>query len=165
MDEMARLGDGFRQVPRTACYQDSVLFIVMLQGSAATALSPSDLSIIQPVHECTASGLQVWAHPPYWVDYTILINHAPSQELVIYSEVIMSFFNYSLTDSLTPSTQQLGQDPRPHEKVQMVPPPGKEGSEGWPRYGIFFHDPPGTGTSTSEASPNSKQANVLITKW
>ena len=59
MDGMARLGDGCRQVPRTACYQDNVLFIVMLQGSAATALSPSDLSIIQPAHECTASGLQV----------------------------------------------------------------------------------------------------------
>ena len=48
---------------RTTCYQDNILFIVMLQGSSATALSPSDLSIIQLVHECTASGLQVWAHP------------------------------------------------------------------------------------------------------
>ena len=42
MDGMARLGDGCRQVSRTACYQDNVLFIVMLQVSAATALSPSD---------------------------------------------------------------------------------------------------------------------------
>ena len=59
MDGVARLEDGCPQVPGTACYQDKVLFIVMLQGSAATALSPSDLSIIQPAHECTASGLQV----------------------------------------------------------------------------------------------------------
>ena len=35
--------------------------------------------------------------------------------------------NHSLTDSLTPSTQQLRQEPRPHEKVQMVPPPGVHG--------------------------------------
>ena len=54
-----RLEDGCPQVPETSCYQDKVLFIVMLQGSAATALSPSDLSIIQLEHECTTSGLQV----------------------------------------------------------------------------------------------------------
>ena len=124
---MASLGDGCRQVPWTACYQDNVLFIVMLQGSAATALSPSDLSIIQPVHECTASGLQVWAHPPYWVDYTTLINHALSQELVIYTEGIMSCFNHTLTDSLTLSTQQLGQiapGPTARSRSLLDPPPG-----------------------------------------
>ena len=44
MDEMAPLEDGCQQVPGAACYQDNDLFIVMLQGSAATALSPSDLS-------------------------------------------------------------------------------------------------------------------------
>ena len=44
---------------RGTCYQDNVLFIVVLQGSAATAFSPSDLSIIQPAHERTANGLQV----------------------------------------------------------------------------------------------------------
>ena len=42
---MARLEDGCRQVPGTAYHQNKVLFIVMLQGSAATALSPSDMSI------------------------------------------------------------------------------------------------------------------------
>ena len=57
MDGMARQEDGWRQVPGTACYQDNVLFIVMLQMSAATVLSPSDWSIIQPAHECNASGL------------------------------------------------------------------------------------------------------------
>ena len=65
-------------------------------------------------------------------DYTILINHVPSQELVIYSEMIMSCFNHSLTDSLAPSTQQLGQcSPRPHgklsQRVWLVPPPGGYG--------------------------------------
>ena len=55
MDGVARLEDGSPQVPKTTCYQDNVLFIVMMQGSAATALSPSDLSIIQPAHEGTAS--------------------------------------------------------------------------------------------------------------
>ena len=69
MDGVARLEDGCPQVPGATCYQDMVLFIVVLQGSAATTLSPSDLSIIQPAHEGTASGLQVWAHPPYWVDF------------------------------------------------------------------------------------------------
>ena len=69
MDGVARLEDGCPQVPGATCYQDIVLFIVVLQGSAATTLSPSDLSIIQPAHEGTASGLQVWAHPPYWVDF------------------------------------------------------------------------------------------------
>ena len=59
MDGMARLVDGCPQVPRAACYQDNVLIIVMLQMSAATALSPSDWSIIQPAHECIASGLRV----------------------------------------------------------------------------------------------------------
>ena len=59
MDGVARLEDGCPQVPGATCYQDNVLFIVVLQGSAATALSPSDLSIIQPAHEGTASGLQV----------------------------------------------------------------------------------------------------------
>ena len=59
MDGVARLEDGWAEVPGTTCYQDNVLFIVMLQGSAATAPSPSDLSMIQPVHECTANGLQV----------------------------------------------------------------------------------------------------------
>ena len=59
MDGVARLEDGCPQVPGPACYQDIVLFIVVLQGSAATALSPSDLSIIQPAHEGTASGMQV----------------------------------------------------------------------------------------------------------
>ena len=39
LDGMVRLEDGCRQVPRTACYQEDVLFIVMLQGSAATAPS------------------------------------------------------------------------------------------------------------------------------
>ena len=69
MGGVARLEDGFPQVQGTTCYQDNVLFKVILQGSAATALSPSDLTIIQPAHECTASGLQVVAHPPYWVDF------------------------------------------------------------------------------------------------
>ena len=59
MDGVTRLEDGCPQVPGATCYQDNVLFIVMLQGSAATALSPTDLSIIQPAHECTASALQV----------------------------------------------------------------------------------------------------------
>ena len=45
--------------------------------------------------------------------FTILINHAPSKELVIYSEVIMSCFNHSLTDSLTLCTKQFGQTPPP----------------------------------------------------
>ena len=59
LDGAARLEDGCPQVPGTICYKDNVLFIVMLQGSAATALSPLDLSIIQPAQEGTASGLQV----------------------------------------------------------------------------------------------------------
>ena len=59
MDGVTRLEDGCPQVPGTTCYQDNVLFIVVLQGSTATALSLSDLSIIQPTHEGTASGLQV----------------------------------------------------------------------------------------------------------
>ena len=59
MDGMARLEDGCRQVPATGWFQENVLFIVMLQGSAASALSPSDMSIIQPAHECAESGLQV----------------------------------------------------------------------------------------------------------
>ena len=59
MDAMACLEDGCPQVPGATCYQDNVLFIVVLQGSSATTLSPSDLSIIQPEHEGTASGLQV----------------------------------------------------------------------------------------------------------
>ena len=59
MDGVARLEDGYPQVPGTTCYQDMVLFIVVLQGSAATTLSLSDLSIIQPAHVGTASGLQV----------------------------------------------------------------------------------------------------------
>ena len=72
MDVVARLEDGCRQVPWTACYQDNVLFRVMLQGSAATkeaflmflaatALSPStyeELDILtclclQPVNNPT----------------------------------------------------------------------------------------------------------------
>ena len=63
MDGMAPLEDGCRPVPGTACYQRKVLFIVMLQWYAAAALYPSDMSIIQPAHECDASGLQVWAQP------------------------------------------------------------------------------------------------------
>ena len=59
MDGMASLEDGCRPVPGTACYQRKVLFIVMLQWYAAAALYPSDMSIIQPAHECAASGLQV----------------------------------------------------------------------------------------------------------
>ena len=59
MDGMARLEDGCQQEPGTTCYQYNVLFIVVLQGSAATALSPSDLSIIQPAYKCAASGLPV----------------------------------------------------------------------------------------------------------
>ena len=45
--------------------------------------------------------------------FTILINHASSQELVIYSEVIISCFNHSLTDSLTTNTQQFGEEAPP----------------------------------------------------
>ena len=100
----------------TTCFQDIVLFIVMLQMSVATSLYPSDWSIIQPAHECVASGLQVRAHPPYRVDFAILIlliNQASTWELVIYSEVIMFCFNHSLTDNLTLSTQQFGQEPPP----------------------------------------------------
>ena len=59
MDGVARLEDGCPQVLEATCYQDNVLFIVVLQGSAATALSPSDVSMIQPVHAGTTSGLQV----------------------------------------------------------------------------------------------------------
>ena len=59
MDGLARLEDGCPQVPGATCYQDNILFMVVLQGSAATALSPSDLSIIQPAHKCTASAMQV----------------------------------------------------------------------------------------------------------
>ena len=59
MDGVARLENECPQVPGAICYQDIVLFIVMFQGSAATALSPSDLSIIQQAHEDTASGMQV----------------------------------------------------------------------------------------------------------
>ena len=59
MDGVGRLEDGCPQVLGTTCYRDIVLFIVVLQGSAATTLSPSDLSIIRQVHEGTASGLQV----------------------------------------------------------------------------------------------------------
>ena len=59
MDGVARLEDGCPQVTGATCYQYIVLFIVVLQGSAATTLSPSDLSIIQLAHEGTASGLQV----------------------------------------------------------------------------------------------------------
>ena len=69
LDGMVRLEDGRRQVPSTTCYHDNALFIAMLQGCAANTLSPSDLSIIPPTHECTASVLQVWAHPSYWVDF------------------------------------------------------------------------------------------------
>ena len=140
----------------------------MLQGSAATALSPSDLSIIQQVHECTSSGVQVWAHPPYWVDYTILMNHAPNRELMIYSEMIMFCFNHSLADSLAPSTQQFGQcSPRPHGKVPKlspVPPPGGHGK--WlfnPIYIRSFNDRIGIWTSNSEAFPNREQAICLNT--
>ena len=126
---MARLEDRCRQVPGTTCYQDNVLIIVMLQGSAATELSPSDLLIIQAAHECTASGLHIWVYPPYWVDFTILINHAESQELVIYSEVNMSSFNYSFIESLTPTPSSSDKNPCPHGKVQKVslayPPGGK----------------------------------------
>ena len=63
MDGVARLEDGCPQVPGATCYQDKVLFIVMLQMSVATALSPSDLSIIEPANECATNGLQVRAHP------------------------------------------------------------------------------------------------------
>ena len=59
MDGVVRLEDGWPQDPDTTCYQDNVFFLVMLQGSAVIALSPSDLSIIQPAYECTASGLQI----------------------------------------------------------------------------------------------------------
>ena len=59
IDGVACLEDGCTQVPGTTCYQDNVLFILMLQGSAATALSPSDLSIIQQAYKCAASGLPV----------------------------------------------------------------------------------------------------------
>ena len=55
MDGVARLEDGCPQVPGATFYQDIVLFIVVLQGSSATTLSPSDLSVIQPAHEGTAS--------------------------------------------------------------------------------------------------------------
>ena len=40
MDGMACLGDGCRQVPRAACYQDNVLFIVIIAWAGKT-LSPS----------------------------------------------------------------------------------------------------------------------------
>ena len=46
-DGIARLEDGCQQVPGTTCYQYNVLLIVMLQMSAATELSSSDMSIIQ----------------------------------------------------------------------------------------------------------------------
>ena len=61
MDGVARLEDGCPQVPGTTCYQNNVtgVNVRMLQGSAAVAPSPSDLLIIQPAHEGTASGLQV----------------------------------------------------------------------------------------------------------
>ena len=59
VDGMARLEDIWRQMPATGWFQENVLFIVMLQGSAAAALSPSDMSIIQPAYECAESGLQV----------------------------------------------------------------------------------------------------------
>ena len=59
------------------------------------------------IHREWATGLSA---SPYRVDFTILISHAPSRELVIYSEVIMSCFNHSLTDSLNPNTQQFGQE-------------------------------------------------------
>ena len=52
MDGMARLVDGCPQVPRAACYQDNVLIIVMLQMSAATALSPPDLLEVLLAYEC-----------------------------------------------------------------------------------------------------------------
>ena len=101
MDGVARLEDGCPQVPGATCYQDIVLFIVVLQGSAATTLSPLDLSIIQPAHEAPRVGCKSERIPRTGLIFTILINHAPSQELVIYSEMIMSCFNHSLTDSLT----------------------------------------------------------------
>ena len=44
MDRVARLEDGCPQVPETTYYLDKYLFIVMMQMSAATALSPSDPS-------------------------------------------------------------------------------------------------------------------------
>ena len=59
MDGMARLENIWRQMPAIGWFKENVLFIVMLQGSAASALSPSDMSIIQPAHECAESGLQV----------------------------------------------------------------------------------------------------------
>ena len=107
---MARVLDGCRQVPDTACYLDNVFFIVMLQISAPNALSPSVLSKIKPENECPASGQKSERIPPYWVDFTIQINHAPSRELAIHSEVIMSCFNHSLTDSLTKSTHRWSRE-------------------------------------------------------
>ena len=52
MDGMARLVNGCPQVPRAACYQDNVLNIVVLQMSAATALSPPDLLEVLLAYEC-----------------------------------------------------------------------------------------------------------------
>ena len=63
--------------------------------------------------------------------FTILINHAPSQELVIYSEVIMSCFNNSLTESLILSTQQLRQvapASTARSRSSLVPPPDGPGN-------------------------------------
>ena len=92
MDGIARLEATCRQVPETACYQYHVFML------------PSDLSIIQPAHECACEWAASLSASPYWVDFPILINQALSRELVINSEVIMSCFNHSLIDSRTLST-------------------------------------------------------------
>ena len=109
--------------------------------------------------------------PPCWVDFTILIKHKPSWQLVIYSEVIMSSFNHSLTDSLTLSTQQLGQEASSPTALQ-----GLEGiasnSLWWSHEGLykglFLSSPPkeilifqsrqGFKHQRVDFQPNSKQA-------
>ena len=83
MDGVARLEDGCPQVPGTACYQDNVLFIVMLPGSAATELSPSDLSILTGTWMRREWAASMRASPALGWFFTILINRAPSRNLVI----------------------------------------------------------------------------------
>ena len=90
---------------------------------------------IRPVDYSTGTRMRCeWAAflsaSLYWVDFSILINQALSQELVINSEVIMSCFNHSLPDSLTSSTQQFGQAaPAPKVRCRryLVPPTGAHG--------------------------------------
>ena len=73
----------------------------MLQGSAATPLSPSDLSIIQPATECTTSGLQVFLilaalYVTYLYNTFSLLTFAPLSGFLLKLFGICSNFKFSV---------------------------------------------------------------------